>query len=180
MAYVFQYGSNLSTERLDHADRLRGDAKVVGKAVTQAAFKFVFDIWSIADGGRAACDIISGSGRPIWGVVYNIPDFLIERSAAKACDRKSLDAIEGEGSNYERVPIKLNHPNGSPVVEQVITYVGKTRKPGIQTTWDYVRYILLGLKEHDMPLEYRTYVTSQILANNPALLDQMKQHAVNQ
>jgi hypothetical protein len=176
MAFIFQYGSNLSTERLNHADRLRGDACVVGNAVTQDDYEFAFDIWSIADGGRAAADIVAGCGRKIWGVIYDIPELLIRRETAKP--RKSLDTIESEGINYQRVSIKLDWPDDRPVAEPVITYVGLARRSGIQTTWKYVQYILAGLDEHKLPDEYASYVKSRILLNNPDLREVIAQHGV--
>src|SRR5258708_7126328 len=54
-----------------------------------------------------------------------------------AAPLKSLDAIEGEGSNYSRIKIALRDPNGRPI-EGAITYVGLTRKAGIQTPAEYV------------------------------------------
>jgi cation transport regulator ChaC len=166
MALVFQYGSNLSSARLNHSDRLGGDARVVGKAVTKDEFAFTFDIVSK---GRAASDIVAGRGRKIWGVIYDIPDYLIHRETAKARQRKSLDGIEGEGKNYERVAIRLNWPDGSAVAEPVITYIGKKRVENIKTTQEYVDHILAGLAEHKIQAEYVSYVTVQILANNPQL-----------
>jgi hypothetical protein len=167
MAFIFQYGSNLSTARLNHPARLQGDARLVGKAVTDDDYEFEFDIWSAGEGGRAASDIVAGHGRKIWGVVYEIPDYLIKRETAKP--RKSLDAIEGEGSNYERNPVKLNWANGCPVAEPVITYTGKARKTDIKTNQEYADYILRGLAELAFPADYVAYIKAKILANNPTL-----------
>jgi len=175
MAYVFQYGSNLSTARLNGPTRLQGDAHVFGKAITHDDFEFEFDVWSKAKGGRAASDIVAGHGRKIWGVIYEIPNHLIHRETARP--RKSLDEIEDEGGNYQRVFIKLNRPDGCPVVEPVITYVGLARRNGIQTTWDYVQHILAGLAEHQMPDEYANYVKARIIANNPELRETIQNHA---
>lgn len=150
---------------------------MVGEAVTQDDYEFEFDIWSEADGGRAAADIVAGNGRKIWGVIYEIPDYLIRRETAKAKQRKSLDAIEGEGGNYERVVIKLQWADGRPVAEQVITYIGKARRSGIKTTQDYVNHILTGLAEHDFPAEYVSYVKSRILANNPSMMAEIHNSA---
>jgi hypothetical protein len=50
---------------------------------------------------------VAGHGRKIWGVIYDIPDYLIPRKTADAKRRKSLDEIEGEGKNYKRVKTKL-------------------------------------------------------------------------
>src|SRR6266545_4263178 len=97
----------MSSARLNSETRLKGDAREVGVAFTQDDYELVFDIWSTSEGGRAAADLIEGSGRKIWGVVYEIPDYLIRRETASARQRKSLDAIEGQGSNYQLVEIKL-------------------------------------------------------------------------
>jgi gamma-glutamylcyclotransferase (GGCT)/AIG2-like uncharacterized protein YtfP len=138
----------------------------VPKKACHLDYEIEFDIWSKGN-NCAASDIIAGRGRKIWGVIYEIPDQLIRRDTAKP--RKSLDAIEGEGTNYQRVQIKLNQPDGRPINEQVITYIGNDHKTGIQTTWDYVQHILMGLEEHQMPDEYKNYVKARIIANNPEL-----------
>jgi hypothetical protein len=167
MTFVFQYGSNLDTHRLNGRDRLQGDARVVGTAVTQDDYEFVFDIWNKA--GHAAADLVAGSGRKIWGVIYEIPDYLICRDTARAKGRKSLDAIEGEDANYARITIQLNWPDGRRVEQTVITYIGKARRAGIKTTSDYVSHILRGLAEHNLPRDYADYVMDRIHANNPEL-----------
>jgi cation transport regulator ChaC len=169
MALVFQYGSNLDSARLNGPTRLQGDARVLSKAVTQDDFEFVFDIWSTSEGGRAAADIISGRGQKIWGVIYDIPDYLIKRSTAQARQRKALDAIEGEGTNYKRIPIGLNWPDGRSVAEPVITYIGNARQPAIKTNQQYVNHILRGVKEHGLPADYVSYVKQRIKSNNPEL-----------
>jgi hypothetical protein len=167
MAYVFQYGSNLSSKRLNSADRLRGDAEIVGNALTKNRYELVFDIES--RNGYAVSSIQAGVGRRLWGVIYNVPDHLISRASAEAHDRKSLDAIEAAGVNYQRVPIALRWPNGRPVGEPVETYVGIGSAPGIETSCDYVQHILEGLREHRIPSEYVAYVKARILASNPRL-----------
>src|SRR5438045_1058197 len=118
MAYVFQYGSNTSTVRLNSNDRLQGDARPLGAAYTQEDFDLDFDVWSTKN-NCAASDIVSGHGRKIWGVLYEIPDYLITSDTSG--QRKSLDAIEG--LKYKRISIALNQPDGTPVHENVITYV---------------------------------------------------------
>lgn len=167
MALVFQYGSNMSEARLNGPDRLNGNARVVGIAITEGKFDFVFDI--LSDKGRnAAADIVADGTRRIWGVVYDVPDALIGRQTAKP--RRSLDAIEGEGGNYQRIRINLRWRNGRVIRDAVFTYVGLARRNGIQTTQGYVDHILRGLADHQMPSGYIKYIRSQIALNNPALL----------
>ena len=172
MALVFQYGSNMSAKRLNSGDRLKGDAHFVGTAITKDAYEFAFAIWSESKQNQcAAADIIEGSGRRIWGVVYEIADDLIKRGTAEAIQRKSLDAIEGEGKNYQRIEIKLRWRNGRDVMKPVITYTGLDRKKGIKTSLAYVQHILKGLAERKIPTNYVKYVKARIIENNQALRD---------
>lgn len=167
MALVFQYGSNMSVARLNCEDRLAGDAKPIYVARTIEPFDLMFTVWSKSN-DCAAADLVPGSaGRSIYGVVYEIPDFLLSRDTAKQRNRKSLDAIEGEGTNYVRAMIDLITDNGSTV--SAITYLVKERKIGLKTSAAYVQHILLGLKQHGIPEEYCQYVRSRIIENNSNL-----------
>lgn len=164
MALVFQYGSNMSTARLNSATRLAGDAKVIGFARTVEPFELAFTVWSEKNNCAAADLVPDKSGRSIYGVVYEIPDFLLSRDGAKKHKRTSLDAIEGEGKNYVRKEIDLVSNDGAEL--RAMTYLVKDPKSGLKTTFDYVKHILDGLKEHGIPEEYRQYVVSRIIANN--------------
>lgn len=128
-----------------------------------------FTTWSKGN-HCAAADIIPGSGRQIWGVLYEVPDYLI--SSETSGNRKSFDAIEG--NNYQQIPIKLRHPNGSPVAENMITYVVRNKRSGICTSLEYVRHIIIGLK-HKVPDEYIEYVKSRIISNNPNLEQEIRE-----
>ncbi|MEQ1814103.1 MAG: gamma-glutamylcyclotransferase family protein [Candidatus Nitrotoga sp.] len=167
MALVFQYGSNMSVTRLNHTDRLNGDAESIGIATTVEPFELAFTVWSKTNNCAAADIIPSKAGRNIYGVVYNIPDFLLLRESAKKQNRRSLDAIEGEGRNYIRKAIHLIKTDGTRL--SAITYVVKEPSTDYRTSMVYVQHILDGLKEHAMPDEYCQYVVSRIIQNNPEL-----------
>ena len=164
---VFQYGSNMSSERLNHSERLDGDAKVMGIASTVDTFDFAFTVWSETNKCAAADIVPNPDGRPILGVLYDIPDCLLSRASAKLCDRKSLDAIEGEGGNYRRCEIDLLDSNGQPV--SAITYIVRKRREDLATSRAYSQHILDGLLEHGLPEEYRRYIIGRIEQNNPKL-----------
>lgn len=166
MSIVFQYGSNTLPSRINSEDRLHGDAQVLGKTKTAKSYDFVFDIWSNTN-NCAAADIISGGSTQIWGVLYRIPDFLISRRTSGK--QKSLDAIEGESSNYSRVTIEVELISGIETNDQVITYIGKNRKQNIKTNFEYSSLIIRGLHLNDIPVEYINYVKQQIIDNNPEL-----------
>jgi AIG2-like family len=172
MALVFQYGSNADSERLNSTTRLQGEAKPIGIAYTEQDFELDFTVWSKTN-ACAAADIVPCSGRKIWGVIYEIPDYLIKRETAPS-NRKSLDSIEGAGTNYKRIPIDLRYLNGLPVEGETITYVVLKRTSDIQTSLEYASHILKGLREQKVPDEYIEYVKRRIGANNPDLKNEIK------
>ncbi|MES2579400.1 MAG: gamma-glutamylcyclotransferase family protein [Pseudomonadota bacterium] len=172
MTYVFQYGSNMCITRLNKADRLAGDAKFFCIAKTVDLFEFAFTVWSETNDCAAADIITSNVGQHIYGVLYEVPDFLISRASAKANNRKSMDAIEGEGTNYIRKIIELEKLDGSRI--NALTYVVKERRRDIKTSMHYVQHILDGLKENNIPEEYRRYVVAQIIANNRDLAQMLE------
>lgn len=165
MAIIFQYGSNMSSERINHKTRLAGDAKMIGTAKTLEKFELGFTVYSQKN-RCAAADIVPGkTGRSIYGVLYDIPDYLLARNTAEKFGRRSLDTIENEGKNYVRQLIKL-FVTGGPEIE-ALTYVVKNRRNGIKTAPQYVRHILHGIREHNIPENYFQYAKRKIQANNP-------------
>lgn len=164
MGLVFQYGSNTSSSRLNSPDRLCGDARDLGLVSTQGIFELDFDVWSNRN-NCAAADIREGAGRVIWGVLYEVPDYLIDRDTSGA--RRSLDAIEG--SQYQRQSIGVQNLDGTSVQAPVITYTVRSPQLGLRTSLAYVSYILAGLREHGAPAEYVAYVKNRAIANNPGL-----------
>jgi AIG2-like family len=172
MTLVFQYGSNASVLRLNSEDRLRGDAQPIGIAYTDEDFELDFTVWSQKN-KCAAADIIQGSGRKIWGVLYDIPDYLIHRETSQG--RRSLDAIEGEGANYERISIRVREPNGQLVDDLVITYVVKSKVENLRTNLQYASYIIKGLREQNVPTDYIEYVKQRVKLNNSDINEEIDQ-----
>ncbi len=103
----------------------------------------------------------------MWGVLYEIPDYLIRRTSAQARGRKSLDAIEGEGTNYKRETIQVRKTNGE--IVSALTYTVKDPQPGLRTNIAYVRHIVYGLREHKISDEYIAKVKAIAAANNPEI-----------
>ncbi len=166
IALVFQYGSNTSSKRINSKDRLQGKARPGGIVYTEDDFELEFTVWSHGN-QCAAANIVPGSGRKIWGVLYDIPDYLIRRETSG--NRRSLDTIEGESQNYQRMTIALRYPNGLIIEQEIITYVARNRKSGIRTSLEYARHIIMGLHEHNVPDDYIEYVKARVIANNPDL-----------
>ena len=78
MTLVFQYGSNCLDSEINSKDRLRGEAKFVDIAETVEDFELAFDVQSTKR-GCAASDIVRKNGGKVWGVLYEVPDYLIDR-----------------------------------------------------------------------------------------------------
>jgi hypothetical protein len=169
MSLVFQYGSNCLESEINSDERLRGDAKFVDVAQTVDDYQLAFDVQA-RNRGCAASDIVSTPGSKVWGVLYEVPDYLIRRETAKPFGRKSLDAIEGEGTNYQRGTIQVRRPNGQG--ETALTYTVIKPQSGLTTSTDYVRCIVAGLRQHNihnLDAAYIPTVKKIAAANNPAI-----------
>jgi hypothetical protein len=165
MSLVFQYGSNTSFHRLNSSERLNGAAKIVTPAYTVEYFELDFTVWSNHN-KCAAADIVPNGITRIWGVIYEIPDTLIYRELSGS--NRSLDSIEGEGTNYQRTNINVISKFDTKITS-VLTYVVRERKNGLITSVEYASEIINGLKSHDIPREYLAYVYERILLNNSKL-----------
>lgn len=167
MALVFQYGSNTSSLRINSAARLGGMARRISLVRTVLDHELGFRVWSPRN-GCAAADLVSvwrepapGHGRKIWGVLYDIPDAHVFRARCTP-GTTCLDAVEGEGRNYLRIPVRIAFPDGSPVEREVLTYIARNPVERHPTSRAYVRHILDGLAEHEAPAEYIRYVRERI------------------
>jgi hypothetical protein len=153
----------LGTE-INSRSRLCGDAKFLDIAETVEDFALAFDVHSTIR-GCAASNIVRKHGSKVWGVLYEIPDYLIRRETARARRRKSFDAIEGECRNYKRETIKVRRKTGD--IVSALTYTVKAPKAGLRTSIDYVRLIVCGLRERKVPDDYIVKVKAIAAANNP-------------
>jgi hypothetical protein len=103
---LFQYGSNCDEGQINGKNRLRGDAHFISIAQTVDDFKLVFDAW--AKGRRcAAADIVLAPANKVWGVLYEIPHYLLRRETAYKRDGRAMDDIEAEGKVYKRESISV-------------------------------------------------------------------------
>ncbi|WP_177419082.1 gamma-glutamylcyclotransferase family protein [endosymbiont of Lamellibrachia barhami] len=166
MPIVFQYGSNTSATRLNSTTRLNGDATVIGSAFTQDKYELDFNVWSSTN-QCAAADIVPDGSTQIWGVLYEIPEGLIYRHLSGK--RRSLDAIEGEGGNYQRTYIQVITSTNESNLLNAITYVVRKKKQKLKTSLAYASEIINGLKSHNVPRSYLEYVNTRILLNSPEL-----------
>jgi gamma-glutamylcyclotransferase (GGCT)/AIG2-like uncharacterized protein YtfP len=171
MALVFQYGSNCSESQITNKNRLCGDAKFVAIAETVDDYQLAFDVWSTRR-KCAASDIVAMPGSKVWGVLFEVPDYLIERKTSAAKSRKSLDAIEGEGTNYKRETITVRRNDG--FIVSALTYRVRNPQPNLKTNLQYVGYVVEGLRDHGVQEDYVEIVKQLAQANNPAIATQLQ------
>ena len=166
---VFQYGSNCSTSQINSDDRLCGDAKFIDIARTDRDFELAFDVHS-KKRGCAASDIVESPGQKVWGVLYDVPEYLMSKDTAMAQGRRSFDEIEG--SKYRRETIVVRRPNGEAV--EAITYRVIAPQKGLKTNIAYVQHIIAGLREHGIDAAYITKMMEIAAANNPDIAEAVK------
>ena len=169
MALVFQYLSNTNTERLNAAERLNGRAGDLGAAQTVEGYRLVFDVWS-AGNKCAAADLVPQGNRPAWGVLFEIPDELLSRATSGAA--RSFDQIEGEGTNYRRYWLPVHDRAGRLVI--ALTYVVIRPQRDLRTSEAYVRHILKGLRDHEVPQNYIDDVRAIAIANIGGVIRELR------
>lgn len=167
---IFQYGSNCLNSQLNGDDRLCGDAAFVDIARSDNC-ELEFNVWS-KNRGCAAGDMVARPGALVWGALYDIPDYLITRDAALSAGRKSLDAIEGEGSNYKRRKVQVYRSGGQLI--DAVTYTVIAPQAGLQTNLIYVGLIISGLRERSIDDDYIARVKEIAAANNPAIANALR------
>ncbi len=152
---LFQYGSNMSSTRLNGAKRLSGYAKPLGKAKLRG-WELTFDIWSTLN-ESAAADIVPCDDGIVWGVLYDVDRELV---IAPKCKLSKMDCIEGvrlDGTgNYKRRPVEIEQDDEN--VRTACTYLGMDagrqrfgERCSAPITREYRSYVLDGAKEHGLP-----------------------------
>jgi hypothetical protein len=167
---IFQYGSNCLDAELNGPTRLCGDAQFDGVGVADG-YEQSFEVWSK---GRncAASNLAPRTGAEAWGVLYEIPDALMNRDTAEAFGRRSMDAIEGEGKNYRRAGIEVRRPSGEVVYATTYLVIKPTTEH--RTSAAYVKCIIQGLWERGVPELYISRVREIAVANNPDLIAEIE------
>jgi cation transport regulator ChaC len=153
MPLIFQYGSNCDASRLSSDARLGGDAEDLGRAETLGEYDIGFHVWSRSN-GCAAADLITTPGCRAWGVLYKVSDKGYEKLK------------QTEGSRYEPTAIRVRKHTGE-VVEAITFLVRRDeRRAGLWTSFEYVRHIVNGLREHGVPEDWVAHVLEVAIKTN--------------
>ena len=152
MAKVFQYGSNCDEERLNCPERLRKMAVPISRAQTVDNFKIAFDVWSNKN-KCAAANLVRCGNKPAWGVLYEIAEDFIDGSPRDG--GKTLAEIES--GKYEKKCIQVEIAKGeTKSVVSAVTFLVKASAPRTDkpTSLAYVKHIVKGMREREIPEEY--------------------------
>jgi len=163
---LFQYGSNMNPDRLNSADRLDGDAEVVGVARLKG-WGVRFDLYGeLAQGG--VTDIVRSGKEDVEGVLYKVPYRLV---VAPRRQRSRMDEIEGAGlgkrSNYKRLKVSVSR-KGKKI--EARTYVGtaagrdrflRRSVEDRRVSKDYFGHVLTGAKRFKFSKRYIAYLRRQ-------------------
>ena len=140
MPLIFQYGSNCSTERLNSPKRLDGAAEPRGRAQTVSEYEIAFDVWS--DGNRCAtADLIPA----------HKPASTLGESCTKHQSRAQSNYRKVEGPHYEKKAIHIRNRAGEEMEATTFFVKCTERQEGLWTSAEYVRYIVRGLRDREIP-----------------------------
>lgn len=153
MPFVFQYGSNCTSGRLNGPNRLKGRAKDLGRAQTVEDFDIAFDVVSNTN-ACAASDLIQSPGRKAWGVLYRLSKNNLERLR------------EIEGLRYEEKPIQVIDEKRKKRKATTFVVRDKDRREGLATSAAYVSWIIYGLRDHGVPEDWIAHVIDVAVATN--------------
>jgi gamma-glutamylcyclotransferase (GGCT)/AIG2-like uncharacterized protein YtfP len=158
---LFQYGSNMSPDRLNGSCRLNGQATPISGAKLDG-WGIRFDLYSKTN-DSAVTDIVPAPGEHVLGVLFDIP----ESALAK------MDEVEGvrpDGTgNYQRAHVKVTPvPDSAAVaaVTYVSTEAGRKRfakEPAERKAVKpaYFQHLLDGAQHFNFAADYVAYLRRQ-------------------
>jgi len=163
---LFQYGSNMSSRRLNDPNRLNGRAIPVGVAVLEG-WGIRFDLYSITN-GCGVTDIVPAHDETAYGVLFEVPRELLIAPSGR---RSRMDEIEGaraDGTgNYARhLVYVLKGDRHFQAYTYIGTQAGRERfsrmTPGERRVSNrYFGHLLLGANEFGLADPYVTYLQQQ-------------------
>ncbi|MGH2918233.1 MAG: gamma-glutamylcyclotransferase family protein [Solirubrobacteraceae bacterium] len=146
MAAYFAYGSNM------HPDKLRERCPGAGhvRPAKLADHRLAFTRRSVRTfPGSGVADLLPAQGMTVWGALYSMSDD----------DLEALDAIEGEGSAYERREVSVTLANET-VVDAIAYSVIDKEPEEVPPSTEYLEQMLAGALACELPAAYRTFLES--------------------
>jgi cation transport regulator ChaC len=93
-------------------------------------------------GGTAGANVRPASGKAVEGVLYRINESAF----------RNLDRAEGAPVHYRRIQVTVKDREGKPVPAQA--FIATKVEKGLRPASHYLKTILDGAAEHDLPADY--------------------------
>jgi gamma-glutamylcyclotransferase (GGCT)/AIG2-like uncharacterized protein YtfP len=93
-------------------------------------------------GGSAGANIRPAPGKAVLGVLYKINESAF----------RNLDRFEGAPQHYRRIEVQVRDGNGQMVAAQA--YIATKVEKGLHPAPHYLKTILDGAAEHELPADY--------------------------
>lgn len=140
----FAYGSNLSRRRLLHrlpAARWLSTAQLPG-------YRLAFDKRGADGSGKCHVQRTDGATE-VCGCLYALSEIDLQR----------LDRLEGVGQGYERVTVQVAVAHRR---QAVVSYIAQPEhiEPGLPPYDWYLRHVIIGAQENDLPDDYIAWLRS--------------------
>ena len=134
--WYFAYGSNLHRQQV----KQRAGEPKEEKVARLDGYELNFE--KIARGGTGTASIAASPGKVVWGVLYRLTEPQL----------KALDRFEGVPEHYRRSEINVLDAKGNKVAAQV--YLARKVRKGLKPDRYYLRRIIQGAEEHELPADY--------------------------
>ena len=132
----FAYGSNMSI------GKLRGHASSSIHVSTGYLCDWNLDFNKLGHDGLGRATIHPDCGGRVWGVVYQMSH----------SDKEALDKVEGLGKGYREQEVEVVSENG--LIYRAQTYVGIRLADDLHVADWYMKHIMDGAEENNLPAEY--------------------------
>jgi len=142
--HYFAYGSNMSM------DKLRGHAPSSIHLATGYLSRWQLGLNKKGHDGLGRATIHPEAGGKVWGVVYQMSH----------SDKEALDKVEGLGKGYREQEVEVVSVSG--LVYHALTYVGIRLADNLHVADWYMKHIIDGAEENNLPAEYISKIKSYV------------------
>jgi gamma-glutamylcyclotransferase len=135
-AWYFAYGTNMSRAQM----RARAGEILEEGPGRLENYELLFN--KKVRGGTATANIHPAPGRAVEGVLYKINESAF----------RNLDRFEGAPQHYRRIEVNVLEGTGQACAAQV--YIATKVEKGLRPAAHYLKTILDGAVEHNLPADY--------------------------
>lgn len=134
----FDYGSYMSSARLHE---FVPHAKFVANGYVEG-HRLTFDKESEDGSGECDAEKTEATEHHVWGVVWEIDE----------TEKPEFDRAEGLGKGYAEIEVSVHTGARKPIVATM--YYATNKNPNLQPTRAYLKHVVDGAREHELPEEY--------------------------